>query len=136
MHQQSGRGSASEAIAAINVTPFVDVSLVLLIIFMVVMPTLTERVRLPVTNDPLRLPATASTMDVVVNADGTVVLGSVVVRREMLTSELERIHARHPDTKIAVRGDRNVAYGAVTGVMRDCREAGFEEVGLIASARH
>ncbi len=70
-----------------------------------------------------------------VNADGTVYLGSLAVRRDMVSSELERIHARRPDAKVAVRADRNLPYGAVTSVMRDAREAGFEEVGLIASAR-
>ncbi len=56
----SERERGSSAIAAINVTPFVDVSLVLLIIFMVVMPTLNERVQLPATADPLRLAEMAS----------------------------------------------------------------------------
>jgi biopolymer transport protein TolR len=120
--------------ADINVTPLVDVCLVLLIIFMVVTPMLTKGipVNLPVTEDPERTPDTEKQLQIAVKADGTVYLGSTVVRKEQVQTELEAIHQKTPDREIAVKGDRQVKYGAVLDVLKACREVGFNNVGLIA----
>src|SRR5438128_9370373 len=121
----------------INVTPLVDVCLVLLIIFMVVTPMLQKGVpvNLPVTEDPQKTPDTEKQLQISVKTDGTVYLGSTVVRKEQVQSELEQIHQRTPDREIAVKGDRSVKYGAVLDVMKACRDVGFNNVGLLAQPK-
>jgi TolR protein len=121
----------------INVTPLVDVCLVLLIIFMVVTPMLQKGipVNLPVTEDPEKTPDTDKQLQISVKDDGTVYLGSTVVRKEQVQSELAQIHDKTPDREIAVKGDKKVPYGAVLDVLRACREVGFNNVGLIAQPK-
>jgi TolR protein len=121
----------------INVTPLVDVCLVLLIIFMVVTPMLQKGVpvNLPMTEEPERTPDTDKQLQISVKADGSVYLGSTVVRKEQVQSELETIHQRTPDREIAVKGDKLVKYGAVLDVLKACREVGFNNVGLIAQPK-
>ena len=121
----------------INVTPLVDVCLVLLIIFMVVTPMLQKGVpvNIPVTDAPEKTPDTEKQLQISVKADGTVYLGSMVVRKEQVGSELENIHQRTPDREIAVKGDKMVKYGAVLNVLKACRDVGFNNVGLIAQPK-
>jgi biopolymer transport protein ExbD len=118
----------------INVTPLVDVCLVLLIIFMVVTPMLQKGVpvNLPVTTDPDKTPDTEKQLQISVKADGTVYLGPNVVRKEQVESSLKEIKERTPDREIAVKGDRLVKYGDVLDVLKACREVGFNDVGLVA----
>ena len=127
MRMASGSTLQSE----INVTPLVDVCLVLLIIFMVVLPTL-------VTGVPIRLPHSTTAADlakqpmqIAVNSDGTIYLDSVVIRGEQLASELERRRNQH-SRPVVVRADKSLAYGQVIRVLDMCRSAGFENVGLAA----
>jgi biopolymer transport protein ExbD len=110
---------------------------VLLIIFMVVTPMLQKGVpvNLPVTEEPERTPDTEKQLQISVKSDGTVYLGSTVVRKEQVNSELEQIHQRTPDREIAVKGDRQVKYGAVIDVLKACRDVGFNNVGLIAQPK-
>ena len=121
----------------INVTPLVDVCLVLLIIFMVVTPMLQKGVpvNLPVTEDPEKTPDTEKQLQISVKADGTVYVGPTVVRKDQVQSQLEEIHARTPDREIAVKGDRLVKYGDVLDVLKAAREVGFNDVGLIAQPK-
>ncbi len=121
----------------INVTPLVDVCLVLLIIFMVVTPMLQKGVpiNLPVTEDPEKTPDTDKQLQISVKANGAVYLGSSVVRKEQVQSELEAIHQRTPDREIAVKGDKQVKYGDVLDVLKACREVGFNDVGLISQPK-
>ena len=120
--------------ADINVTPLVDVCLVLLIIFMVVTPMLQKGVPvlLPKTSNPEKTPDTEKQLQISVKEDGSVYLGSLVIRQEQVESELQAIHDRTPDREIAVKGDKRVKYGDVLAVMRACREVGFKDIGLIA----
>lgn len=126
--------SARPLTSDINVTPLVDVCLVLLIIFMVVTPLLQRGVpvNLPTTDAPQKTPDTEKQLQVSVKADGTVYLGPLVIRKDQLEGELRKIHEATPDREIAVKGDRLVKYGAVLDVLKACREVGFQNVGLIA----
>jgi biopolymer transport protein ExbD len=121
----------------INVTPLVDVCLVLLIIFMVVTPMLQKGVpvNLPITEDPEKTPDTDKQLQISVKSDGIVYLGSTAVRKEQVDNELKTIHDRTPDREVAVKGDRAVKYGAVLDVLKSCREVGFNNVGLVAQPR-
>lgn len=125
--------AASSIESSINVTPLIDVCLVLLIIFMVITP-------LMVTGVPVQLPKAATgeslgnatrQLQIAVKDDGTVMIGSNVVRREQVSSELVAAHSRTPDRPIAVRGDARVMYGSVVEVLDACRAAGFHDVGLV-----
>ena len=137
-HSSVGKLSKGTMNSEINVTPLVDVCLVLLIIFMVVTPMLQKGVpvNLPVTEEPEKTPDTDKQLQISVKADGSVYLGSTVVRKEQVQSELEQIHLRTPDREIAVKGDKLSKYGAVLDVLKACREVGFNNVGLIAQPKH
>ena len=121
----------------INVTPLVDVCLVLLIIFMVVTPMLQKGVpvNLPVTEDPEKTPDTEKQLQISVKSDNTVYIGSNVVRKDQVKSMLEEIQQRTPDREIAVKGDRQVKYGEVLDVLKACRDVGFNDVGLISQPK-
>ena len=121
----------------INVTPLVDVCLVLLIIFMVVTPMLQKGVpvNLPVTEDPEKTPDTEKQLQISVKSDNTVYIGANVVRKDQVKSMLEEIQQRTPDREIAVKGDRSVKYGEVLDVLKACRDVGFNDVGLISQPR-
>jgi biopolymer transport protein ExbD len=113
----------------INVTPLVDVCLVLLIIFMVVLPTMVNGI-------PVHLPKAASgdaldrkPLQVTLNSDKTLYVDSVVIRRDELASELQRRHEQ-VQRPVVVRADKALAYGEVVSVLDACRKAGFETVGL------
>ena len=136
-HSSVGKLQKTAMNSEINVTPLVDVCLVLLIIFMVVTPMLQKGVpvNLPMTEEPERTPDTDKQLQISVKADGSVYLGSTVVRKEQVQSELETIHQRTPDREIAVKGDKLVKYGAVLDVLKACREVGFNNVGLIAQPK-
>jgi biopolymer transport protein TolR len=120
----------------INVTPLVDVCLVLLIIFMVVLPTVINGI-------PVDLPVAkgdavgelAQQLAITVKDDGTVYLGTIALRKEQVSSELQRLHAESPNRPVAVRGDKKVPYGEVAGVLDACRDAGFSDVRLITTKR-
>jgi biopolymer transport protein ExbD len=116
----------------INVTPLVDVCLVLLIIFMVVLPTVVNGfpVKLPVGNGPA---APQEQLAITVADDGTVYCGGLVVRQEQVASELQRMHAQAPNRPVGVRGDKRVAYGEVARVLDACRAAGYSDVRLITT---
>jgi biopolymer transport protein ExbD len=136
-HSSVGKFGKTPLNSEINVTPLVDVCLVLLIIFMVVTPMLQKGVsiNLPITEDPEKTPDTDKQLQISVKSDGTVYLGSTVVRKEQVNSELEIIHQRTPDREIAVKGDRSAKYGAVIDVLKACRDVGFNNVGLIAQPK-
>lgn len=121
----------------INVTPLVDVCLVLLIIFMVVTPMLQKGVpvNLPITDAPEKTPDTDKQLQISVKADGAVYLGPNVVRKDQVEALLKEIYERTPDREIAVKGDRLVKYGDVLDVLKACREVGFNDVGLISMPR-
>jgi len=121
----------------INVTPLVDVCLVLLIIFMVVTPMLQKGVpvNLPVTEEPEQTPDTEKQLQISVKADNSVYIGPNVVRKEQVQSALQEIHDRTPDREVAVKGDRLTKYGEVLDVLKACREVGFNDVGLITQPK-
>tara|TARA_B110000438_G_C15752702_1_gene623711 strand:+ start:240 stop:617 length:378 start_codon:yes stop_codon:yes gene_type:complete len=117
----------------INVTPFVDVMLVLLIVFMVTAPLLT--VGIPV--DLPKVQASALTdqkdpIEITVKLDGSVYLGESLVEVENLVPRLDAITDQNNEARIYVRGDRVVAYGRVMEIMSIINSAGYIKVALVA----
>jgi biopolymer transport protein ExbD len=116
----------------INVTPFIDVMLVLLIIFMVAAPlaTVDILVNLPAaTAEPQ--PRPDKPLYLTIKADLTLALGNDPVTRDMLRSTLERAANGHKDTRIFLRADKAVPYGEVMEVMNVLRTAGYLKVALV-----
>src|ERR1700742_2410626 len=99
LHKHQKLNLVREVRSDINVTPLVDVCLVLLIIFMVVTPMLQKGVpvNLPVTEDPEKTPDTDKQLQISVKSDGSVYLGPNVVRKDQVESELKGIYERTPD---------------------------------------
>jgi biopolymer transport protein ExbD len=128
------RSSAAALEANINVTPLVDVCLVLLIIFMVVTPVIINGgipVNLPKTRTGSEL-GKGEQLKVTVNADGTVYINGIAVRAEQVRSEVERFYRGAPGMRVVVRGDKVVRYGEVVKVLDACRAAGYQDVGLVS----
>ncbi len=117
----------------INVTPFVDVMLVLLVIFMVTAPLLTVGV-------PVDLPQTQASqlsdqqepLVVSIDDEGRIFVQETPVELETLAPQLEAVRGAKADTNIYVRGDRAIDYGRVMAVMGALNSAGFERVSLVA----
>ena len=127
-------GSGENAVRSeINVTPLVDVCLVLLIIFMVVTPLLMEGkpVQLPQTDDPEKMPEGAKQVDIAIMVDGSVHIGDTwVPDKEQLKARLADIYTATPDKDVVIKADRRIKYRDVRDVMRLVNEAGFTGVGL------
>jgi len=116
----------------INVTPFVDVMLVLLIVFMVTAPLLT--VGIPVDLPKVKSSALTDQKDpieITVKLDGTLYLGESEVEVENLIQRLNAVTDQNTDARIYVRGDRVVAYGRVMEIMSLINSAGYVKVALV-----
>lgn len=129
MQMNSGKGFMAE----INVTPFVDVMLVLLIIFMVTAPMLTQGVEvdLPETKTVETLPEDSETVVLRVLKDGTIKLDKYEVKIEDLASNLKRMEFQK-DKLLYLQADKDVAYGVVVKVMAEVRAAGVQKLGVVA----
>ena len=130
-----GRGGRRRyhKMAEINVTPLVDVMLVLLIIFMVAAPLLNVGVPvdLPQTRGPA-LPQDDKPLAVSIDRDGKIFLQETEVGLEELVPRLQAISKERPETRIYVRGDRGIDYGRVMEVMGTINAGGFSKVALVA----
>ena len=120
----------------INVTPFVDVMLVLLVIFMITAPLLTVGVEvdLPKADSP-PLPGDDEPLSVTVARDGTTYLQETEVTVDELVPKLKAITERRPDVRIFIRGDHEIAYGRVMEVMGALNRAGFNNLALVTEPR-
>ena len=117
----------------INVTPFVDVMLVLLIVFMVTAPLLT--VGIPVDLPKVKADALTDQKDpieITVKLDGLIYLGESEVEIENLIPRLNAITDQNTEARIYVRADRVVAYGRVMEIMSIINSAGYIKVALVA----
>ncbi len=126
------RSRRYQAMSEINVTPFVDVMLVLLIIFMVAAPLLTVGVPIDLPETQARaLNSETQPITVSVNSAGQVYLQETEVPVEEVVPKLEAIARNGYDERIYVRGDRDADYGTVMRVMARISAAGFRRIGLV-----
>lgn len=139
MHGPFNRGGRRKPMGEINVVPFIDVMLVLLVIFMITAPMLTQgvQVELPqVSSEPIEESPDNEPIIVSVDREGDyyLSLGDDEHRLELeeLTDRLIILLERRPGTSVLVRGDRNVPYGQVVTLMSTLQVAGVSNVGLIS----
>lgn len=119
----------------INVTPLVDVMLVLLIVFMVTAPLLTTGV-------PVDLPSSSAgaiavedkaPIEITLKANGKIFVGDMEVPKQDLMPKLEAILKTASDRRIYLRADEGLAYGDVMGLMGALNEAGFDKLALVSA---
>ena len=119
-------------VADINVTPLVDVMLVLLIIFMVTAPMMTQGldVDLPQTTAK-SLRQEENPIVVTIDKDGKISLDKFSVSQKVLLQELGKYGKEIKEKPIYLKADKSVAYGIVVSVMADIKKAGFDKLGMI-----
>ena len=127
------RSSEKEPISEINVTPFVDVMLVLLIIFMVTAPLLTVGVQvdLPETSADT-LPEENEPLTLTINAKGEIFIQESKVDFDNVIAKILAVSKNRTDTRIYVRGDKAINYGRVLEIMGLLSGSGFTKVALIS----
>ncbi|MFQ6553880.1 protein TolR [Aestuariibius insulae] len=127
------RGRRSPPMSEINVTPFVDVMLVLLIIFMVAAPLLTVGV-------PVNMPETAANalptdneepLTITLTAEGQILIQETEVAASDLVARLTAISAERESDRVFVRADRTVSWDSLATVMGDLNAGGFSNIGLV-----
>src|SRR6266699_1674755 len=118
--QMGGRGLNSD----INVTPFVDICLVLLIIFMVVTPMLQEGIT-------INLPYAKKRVKTESTGEQVVFVQKKPVPRDQYQAEMTEVHDRMPDKAILIKADRSMKYGDVRKIMIETNQAGFDSVALV-----
>lgn len=129
------QGGDNQPMAEINVTPLVDVMLVLLIVFMITMPVLTHSI-------PLQLPTSSSgehdksiqpkePLRLSIGMDGQYVLGTEQQTLDSLKQSLSQAIAENPDAVLAIAADKDVPYDFVAKVLDSAREAGLNKIGFV-----
>lgn len=130
----SRKGRGGKPSPHMNVTPLVDVVLVLLIIFMVVVPAMEERLSLEVpavlNPDPERDEKGPEPLQMAVTRSGAVYLNDRRIVEGELAAHLAQAHARSPHKRLVLRGDRGVAYGDVRPLFAAAQSIGFPGVSL------
>ena len=130
----NGKGrSRYKPMAEINVTPLVDVMLVLLIVFMITAPMITSgvNVNLPQANaKPVN--SDSKPITITVNAQDQIYLQNSQVQLANLVSTLQQISQNNNDQRVFVRGDKDVSYGDMLQVMATITQGGFTKVALLA----
>lgn len=120
----------------INVTPFVDVMLVLLIIFMVTAPLLTTgvKVNLPQSNAK-SISEKKEPITITINSKAEIFLQKKKMSTKKLIEKLNMLKKQNPDLKIYIRGDRKLDYGKIMTLMGNINRAGFKKVALVTELK-
>ncbi len=127
-----GHGYRKQQFTEINVTPFVDVMLVLLIIFMVTAPMLTAGVEVDLPDSKAgSLQGKDEPLSVTIKPGGIVFIQETKIQSENLVPKLKAIAGEKFDTRIFVRGDESIPYGEVMTIVGEISHAGFRKVALV-----
>jgi biopolymer transport protein TolR len=126
------RGRGNSPISEINVTPLVDVMLVLLIVFMVAAPLMTMGVPVDLPQTRAKaMPVDAKPITVTVTPDGAISIDNEPVTIDGLVSTVQSLATQGTDERLYVRGDSTAQYGMIMQVMGALSGAGFDKIGLI-----
>ncbi len=135
---KGGRRGRRALNAEINVTPFVDVMLVLLIVFMITAPLLVrgEEVNMPKTKSgPIQTDPNDAPLAVTIRPNGDVYIQDTEIDVENLGAQLQAIIGEGYDKQIYVRGDETASYGVVANVLAEIRAAGYTRVSLVTEQK-
>ena len=139
MAAQNRRGHAGDVNSDINVTPMVDVMLVLLIIFMVITPMLQKGVSVEMarTDNPVQMPDAdkEDSLLIAVMRDETIFFGQDKVTADQLTAKVKDKLANKTDKRVFVKADARAKYGYVVEVVDNVRSAGVDQLGLLTEQR-
>jgi biopolymer transport protein TolR len=131
-----GEGASYRPLAEINITPFVDVMLVLLIIFMVAAPLMVAGVPVDLPNTSAkRLSQPKKPMVVTLAADGALYIREEPISRDGLVPRLQALKAAEGDTVVYVRGDKTRSYGDVMEILARVGESGYQRVSLLTQPK-
>ncbi len=127
------RGNGHKRLVSdINVTPLVDVMLVLLIIFMVTAPMMTQGLDVDLPQTTSRsLRQKEDPLVVTIDKDGKIMLDKIEVTRPLLKQQLKISTREKKENPIYLKADKNVSYGVVVAIMSDIKESGFDKLGMI-----
>jgi biopolymer transport protein TolR len=132
----SHAGDSDRLMSDINVTPFVDVMLVLLIIFMVAAPMMIEGVEVSLPQATSKPLATEQEQLIVsIDAEGSIFINDFEVRIEDLKDKLYRITGGDPGREVYLRADKNIPYGVVVRAMSEIKNAGVEKLGMVTEPK-
>lgn len=134
--RRGGRGGSYRPMAEINVTPFVDIMLVLLIVFMVTAPLLTAGVPIDLPDSQAQAMSDEDNkpLEVSLDSKGGIFVGETEVKQARLVALLGAMTNNDPDRRIYIRADQSLDYGQVMKVLGDINGAGFRKVALISNA--
>lgn len=128
----SPRNGKSGLVADINVTPLVDVMLVLLIIFMVTAPMMSQGVDVDLPETTAKpLPQKEKPIMITIDRKGEISIDRIKVSRRLLRQKLEKLSVKEQDSPVFLNADENVPYGQVVKIMADVKDAGFDKLGMI-----
>lgn len=126
------RGRGRAPISEINITPMVDVMLVLLIVFMVAAPLMTMGVPIDLPETRAQaMPLQTKPITVTVEPSGALSIEGEPVTLETLVASVEALAVEGTDERLYVRGDTTAAYGAIMEVMGELSAAGYSRIGLV-----
>jgi biopolymer transport protein TolR len=127
------RGRGPQPMSEINVTPLVDVMLVLVVIFIITAPLLASSIRLDLPRTEAARPSEAPAfVTVVLDRAGGTFLDDQPLPPEQLAERLAEAARRNPDTEVQLRADQSVPYGRVVEVMGAAQKAGLNRIGFVA----
>lgn len=137
MHAYLSKKRRKRLMSEINVTPMVDVMLVLLIIFMITSPMLVAgiKVDLPKT-ESAPVSSKSKPLVISINKKGEIFLFETKIEKNKLIQKLRNVTKENKDTRIFVKGDRNVSYGVIVEAMSQIHNAGFTKVALITDIKY
>ncbi len=128
------RSTRAPSMSDINMTPLIDVMLVLLVIFMIAAPLMGASLKLELPVGEAAPPSeTPHTLGIALDADGRLYLGEARVSPEQLAAQLAEAAAREPHTEVQLRADKRVPYGEVASLIAMVRAAGLSRIGFVTA---
>jgi biopolymer transport protein TolR len=128
------RTQGAKPMSEINMTPLIDVMLVLLVIFIITAPLLASSIKLDLPKTDAALPGQAPKfVTLVVDATGQAYLNDAPLGAEALVMRLQEVATRDPETEVQLRADAVVPYGRIVEVMGAAQKAGLNRIGFVAN---
>ena len=127
--------AVSRPMSDINMTPLIDVMLVLLVIFIITAPLMTSSLRLDLPKTEGARPGDApAVLNLAIDASGKTFVGEEPMARELLTLRVREAAQRNPQTEVQLRADRSVPYGQVAELLGIVQDAGLSRIGFVTEA--